>query len=178
MATTNAPRNVLAGASRQKPPPTTRQAPKAPRRGRSVAPREALRRFMLTVDGEPVGKARARVTARGTYTPEKTRAAQERISWEAKAWWGRQPLMEGPVRLNIIAWFSKPKREKGVRPCKRPDWDNVGKIVSDALNGIVYQDESQVVEAVVEKRYATMNPAPFGFGGVFGPRLAIVVEEL
>lgn len=43
------------------------------------------------------------------------------------------------------------------RPITKPDWDNVGKIVSDALNGIAYRDDSQIVDARVVKRYSD-NP--------------------
>ena len=41
-----------------------------------------------------------------------------------------------------------------MRPVKRPDWDNVGKIVTDALNGVAYDDDSQIVSASVEKYYS------------------------
>jgi Holliday junction resolvase RusA-like endonuclease len=35
----------------------------------------------------------------------------------------------------------------------KPDWDNVGKIVCDALNGVAWHDDAQIVDAHVEKRY-------------------------
>lgn len=40
-----------------------------------------------------------------------------------------------------------------IRPTKKPDWDNIGKIVTDALNKIAYRDDSQVVACRVEKWY-------------------------
>lgn len=38
-------------------------------------------------------------------------------------------------------------------PTKKPDWDNVGKIICDALNGIAYRDDAQIVFAAVSKSY-------------------------
>jgi Holliday junction resolvase RusA-like endonuclease len=41
-----------------------------------------------------------------------------------------------------------------VRPTKKPDFDNIGKIICDALNKIAYDDDSQIVEANIYKVYA------------------------
>jgi Holliday junction resolvase RusA-like endonuclease len=41
-----------------------------------------------------------------------------------------------------------------MRPTKRPDWDNLGKLVSDSLNGLAYKDDSQIVEATAAKYYS------------------------
>lgn len=44
-----------------------------------------------------------------------------------------------------------------VVPTVKPDWDNVGKIVCDALNGIAWHDDAQVTQATVRKLY---GPVP------------------
>ena len=41
-----------------------------------------------------------------------------------------------------------------IRPIRKPDWDNVGKIICDALNGIAYRDDAQIVDALVRKFYS------------------------
>lgn len=76
---------------------------------------------------------------------------------------GRPPL-EGAVRLIVTAHFpiaaswSKKKQEAArlgeIRPTGKPDWDNAGKIISDALNGIAYRDDAQIVSATVEQFYS------------------------
>jgi Holliday junction resolvase RusA-like endonuclease len=68
---------------------------------------------------------------------------------------------------DITALFSIPKsaskklQEKmlsgAVRPTKKPDCDNIIKAVLDALNGVAYYDDSQVVKICIRKRYDT-NP--------------------
>ncbi len=75
---------------------------------------------------------------------------------------GRAPL-DGPVHLTYAAIlpiptsWSKKKRELaaagGVLPTGRPDTENLVKTAMDAMNGVVYLDDSQVVSLVAQKRY-------------------------
>ena len=44
--------------------------------------------------------------------------------------------------------------EHRIRPTKKPDWDNIGKIVCDSLNLVAYHDDSAVVDAQVRKFYS------------------------
>ncbi len=119
----------------------------------------------FTVLGEPVGKARQRVTKFGTYTPEKTVMYENLIKTEYRRqcndfrFEDKQPLcMDVRAEYLIPASASKTKRAamaKGeIRPVKRPDWDNVGKVVSDALNKLAYRDDSQIIECTVKKFYS------------------------
>lgn len=39
-------------------------------------------------------------------------------------------------------------------PVKKPDCDNIAKIILDALNKIAYKDDSQVIELSVKKLYS------------------------
>ena len=41
-----------------------------------------------------------------------------------------------------------------IKPTKKPDADNIAKAVCDALNGIAYKDDSQVVDLTVRKYYS------------------------
>ena len=102
----------------------------------------------IIVYGEPVPKARARVTKHGAYTPQKTKDAEAVIGYKCH---GKK--LEGEVRLLVDAYFKIPKKTSKanrelmvsgkIRPVKRPDWDNIGKLVSDAMNNIKYSDDSQ-----------------------------------
>ena len=72
--------------------------------------------------------------------------------------------MEGAVRAEITAYYGIPKSagkrsradmlSRYIRPAKKPDLDNVAKIVLDSLNGLAYKDDAAVVELVVEKYYS------------------------
>ena len=133
----------------------------------------------FTIPGEPCGKARPRVVRVGnmsrTYTPEKTVSYENLVKLEFQQSANGFFAKEGPVRVQIAAYFSLPKsasKKKSalmqagkIRPTKKPDWDNIGKIVCDALNGIAFKDDSQVVEATVTKQFSTL------------PRVEVIIEE-
>lgn len=117
----------------------------------------------LTIPGEPVAKGRPRVTRYGTYTPEKTKNYETLVKELYFVEHG-QTLLEGELKIEIKAYLripksaskaKKTKMAKGViRPTKRPDLDNLMKAVTDAINGVAYEDDSQIVSASVEKYYS------------------------
>ena len=119
-------------------------------------------RTILKIGGKPQGKARPRVTRRGAYTPKKTKEyeAKIRAAWQEQA---GATFEDRPVMVRIFAYFKPPKSASKVkrarmiageiRPTMKPDADNIAKAVCDALNGLAYKDDSQVVALAVFKRY-------------------------
>ena len=122
------------------------------------------------IPGEPVGKGRPRFTRTGrTYTPEATANYETLVKIEYQRQVGLERFPDdAALKMEIEAQFSIPKsasRKKTelmatgvIRPIKKPDWDNIGKIVADSLNGIAYRDDSQITEAAVWKRYTESTP--------------------
>ena len=109
----------------------------------------------FTVPGTPVPKGRPRIGKAGhTYTPRETTehegltalmfrsaAAKRRLPF---------PLARGiNVRLELTAYLPDDRTR---------DWDNIGKLVSDALNKIAYADDKQVRQAEVILRFDKENP--------------------
>ena len=45
-----------------------------------------------------------------------------------------------------------------LHPTKKPDADNIAKVICDALNGVAYGDDTQVVNLNVKKRYTDEEP--------------------
>lgn len=122
----------------------------------------------FSVPGAPRGKGRPRtavIAGRAQiYTDSKTRSEEGAVrTFASAAMQGKKPF-DGAVILRICAYrampasFSERKRaaaERGeIIPITRPDWDNYGKLASDALNGLVIRDDSQVVTAVIHKRFS------------------------
>lgn len=119
----------------------------------------------FVIPGTPVGKGRPKFARRGNfvaaYTPEKT-ASYENLVKLAAANAVSRPF-HGPLFVAINAVLSVPsswskKRTTAalagfVRPTSRPDVDNYAKAILDACNGIVWADDSQVVDLCVTKRY-------------------------
>jgi Holliday junction resolvase RusA-like endonuclease len=141
-----------------------------------VAPAPEL--VIVTVDGAPVAKGRARVTTRGrfarVYTPAKTRHYEDLVRCEAvKVMQGRLPI-QGAVTLTVAAYlampkgFSRVKRAEAIdgilKPTTRPDADNFCKAALDGCNGILFRDDSQVTDLIIRKRYSNR------------PRLVITME--
>jgi Holliday junction resolvase RusA-like endonuclease len=131
---------------------------------------------VVELAGQPVAKARARFGQGKVYTPAKTSAFETALGLAGNAAMRGRPPLACAVKVEIVALFgvpaswSKAKRAAAlngqIRPTGKPDWDNVGKSACDALNKIVWNDDSQIVRATVSKRYSDR------------PRLRIEVEGI
>lgn len=123
------------------------------------------------VPGEPQGKARPKFKRlksgkSHTYTPDKTVAYEKltRTRYNHTAPEDFRFDAGTPLYLIVNAYMripkSKPKYQirdmlaNILRPTKRPDWDNIGKIISDALNKAAYADDAQIVDAHIIKWYS------------------------
>lgn len=118
----------------------------------------------FTVPGNPVGKARPRMTRSGhAYTPDKTVSYENLVKMCFIEKYTDWVPVSGEAILRLNAYYPIPKsasRKKKIdmvigeiRPTKKPDLDNVMKAIADALNGIAYVDDSQIVTAEVRKYY-------------------------
>ena len=127
--------------------------------------------FSFDVPGPPVGKKRhknGQAFGGGMihYTDQKTVNYEGMVKWVAKQAGVR--MLEGPLWMHITAFAPLPKSaSKALRELTargnayfttKPDWDNVGKIIGDALNGVAWRDDSQVADGRVIKRYTLDNP--------------------
>lgn len=119
---------------------------------------------IINVPGEAVPQARPRVTRCGTYDPPKCRAYKQKVGLYAKtAMRGKEPL-RGPIKMSVIVYRSIPKswtKKKKVAamlddiyPTTKPDIDNILKGLMDALKGIVWRDDAQVISVEASKEYA------------------------
>lgn len=127
----------------------------------------------FTVPGKPQGKARARTVknkhtgATMSYTPEKNVLYENFIKDRYLNACKGMFLERKPVEMEIVARFlpaksiSKKRRalmlEGKELPLKKPDADNIIKVVADALNGLAYHDDSQIVSSNVKKIYAATD---------------------
>ena len=119
----------------------------------------------FTIPGEPVGKGRPRfVRATGrTFTPAKTATYENLIAVTFEQNFPDFEPFDCPVEVYMTAYFSIPKslskkkhkmaEDQLIRPTKKPDTDNIAK-VKDALNGIAWKDDSQVVTEHIYKFYS------------------------
>ena len=62
-------------------------------------------------------------------------------------------VCEGPVCLTLTFYMRQPQKPKFPVPAVRPDIDKLARTVLDALTGVVYLDDCQVVELAIKKCY-------------------------
>ena len=112
----------------------------------------------FTIAGDPKGKQRPRYTKSGhTYTPSETVAYEKKVAYCYRQAGGQ--LHTQPIKLEVWAFYQIPKSASKKRAAemlgtlctKKPDADNVLKIIMDGLNKVAYEDDKQVVEAIVHK---------------------------
>lgn len=133
----------------------------------------------FTVPGEPKGKARPRVVHNNgfarAYTTKDTMNYETYVKWIYTE--TQEPTkLHGEIEATIKAYYPIPKsmtkknrqliEENKLHPTKKPDSDNVAKIILDSLNKIAFDDDSQVVKLVVEKYYSEE------------PRVMVTLREL
>jgi len=134
----------------------------------------------FTVPGPPQGKGRPRFTRTGhAFTPAKTAEYERQIrqAYQQGFKAGEWPApADVPLKITILASFSIPasdskrkrmmKLQRKMWPTKKPDWDNIGKVICDALNGLAYRDDSQIVDGRVIKVYGEQ------------PKVTVIIEEV
>lgn len=126
-------------------------------------------KIRFTVLGEPQGKGRPRfANIKGktiTRTPEKTVLYENLVVTEYRRQVGSAKFPDNAIiDLRIMAYFTIPasaskKKKKlmeegDIRPAKKPDMDNIVKVVADSLNHVAYRDDAQVVDCQIRKYYS------------------------
>ena len=121
----------------------------------------------FTIKGKPQGKARPRFRKIGnyvsTYNTKQTKDYEElvKISVTEQCKDKLDKEYTGLVKMHIKAYFKPNKSVSkkqynlliGTKFLKKPDSDNIAKIICDSLNGLAYKDDSQVALLNIEKYY-------------------------
>ncbi len=119
-----------------------------------------MNKQVFAVYGDPKGKGRPRFFKGHAYTDKSTAEYEAKV----KHMWSfskHERLGKVPTAVLIDAYFrvptslSKAKRAElfGKQYLKKPDGDNIAKIILDALNGLAYEDDSQIATLCVTKKY-------------------------
>ena len=139
----------------------------------------------FVIDGKPQGKARARTFYNPklgrvqSMTPENTVLYENLVkqSFVQQAdkdarWFNKEPLA-----VYITAFYPIPasttKKDRQLIcsgklfPTKKPDADNVAKVICDALNGVAYGDDTQIIKLSILKAYTEEQP-----------RVQVCIEEI
>ncbi len=138
-----------------------------------------LNRVTFWVPGtpRPGGSKRAflhRKTGKLIVTEDCARSKDWRtaVSWAAVEAMRGKPPLDGPLSLHHEFFMPRPKGHYGSGkkcytlrasaawyPDKKPDYGKLARSTDDALTGIVWRDDSQIVEAAILKRYGPRTGA-------------------
>ena len=121
-----------------------------------------LTEYSFAVWAQPVPASRARITRKGNYYEERYETWRDEVRVAARQAYVGKPPLEGPVMLFVDIFGAR----------KNADWDNLGKGISDSLEGIFYKNDKQIRYARVQlhdcpakERRAEITVSPYRDGG-------------
>ena len=133
----------------------------------------------FTVLGEPKGKGRPRFNTHTGHaiTPKDTVNYESLVRFEyAQQTEGFRFPDDAMLDMRIMAYYSIPQskskkvkaamKNHEIRPTKKPDMDNVVKIIADSLNQVAYRDDTQIVDCQCRKFYSEQ------------PRVEVVIRQI
>ncbi|RKJ60401.1 RusA family crossover junction endodeoxyribonuclease, partial [Butyricicoccus sp. 1XD8-22] len=121
----------------------------------------------FTIDGDVQAQERPRFSNRGgyvkTYDPPKSRKYKEYVAEVAKEY-APEELIESEIVLTIDVYIKIPKSytkkqrqeiiDNHMLHSKKPDVDNLAKGIKDGITGVIWKDDSQIVELHISKFYS------------------------
>lgn len=122
--------------------------------------------YEFEVPGKVIGKGRPRLNSYTgiVYTPTKTKDYETLVEQYFLIKYPKFKILVGRIKVSIVAYFSIPKATKKsdinemldntISPTKKPDIDNIVKVVLDSMNKFAFKDDNQITKLEVEKRYS------------------------
>lgn len=111
----------------------------------------------------PQQQTRFRKVAFGIRAYDPSKLTKQQIQWQISPQAPKEPL-RGAVAMDMTFYMPIPAGTNKIqralmlngtlRPIKRPDFDNLAYVVTNALKGIVYRDDSQVVDCGIHKYFS------------------------
>lgn len=141
----------------------------------------------FVVLGEPQGKGRPRFVSKynpitqqaygQAHTPDKTIVYENLVRTEYSIQTKNFRFSDDAMLdMRILAYYGIPKSaskkkkakmlEGLIRPTKKPDMDNVMKVVADSLNQVAYKDDTQIVDSQCRKFYSEE------------PRVEVIIRQI
>lgn len=115
---------------------------------------------MFCIHTPPVPQKQTQFGRKRCYDPSKQQ--KESIRWQIMPYAPKEPIT-GPISLHLTFMLPIPKSvsrlirrqmiEGKIYPITRPDFDNLAYLITNAMNQLIYKDDSQIVDAKITKRY-------------------------
>jgi Holliday junction resolvase RusA-like endonuclease len=133
-----------------------------------------MKEIEVVIPGEPVAQGRPRFSSHGgfprAYDPKKSKEGKQSVRFfVAKAMQDQDiEILSGPIMMRVQFGIKLPKsqeRKRTPRPrvwrVKKPDLDNLIKLIKDGCSGIAFLDDNQIVKVSAEKIQCAQGEAPF-----------------
>jgi Holliday junction resolvase RusA-like endonuclease len=120
----------------------------------SIETKDLSSNMKITLLGEPkstqsIYKYACRGRHPAMYMTADGKALKDSYALQGASQWAKRPIMEGDIKIDVTVYHGSHRRS---------DWDNFHKLSMDSLTGIVWEDDSQIIDASVHKRYDPTNP--------------------
>lgn len=120
----------------------------------------------LELFGDPVPQTRPRFSRQNnsvrTYDP--LLKLKEGYKWQLASQF-REEVLKGPIALDVLFYMPIPKSTSKVKQrqmengviahTKKPDVDNLVKLVLDCMNKTIFEDDSQISDLRIKKIYSS-----------------------
>jgi len=135
---------------------------------------EDMKELTVTIPGEPISQGRPRFSTHGgfprAYDPKKSKEGKQSVRFFVSKAMEEQGLdtLTGPIMMQVQFGIKLPKSQERKRTprlrvwrVKKPDLDNLIKLVKDGCSGIAFLDDNQIVKVSAEKIQCAQGEAPF-----------------
>lgn len=119
--------------------------------------------FLFEIAGIPVPQKQTRFIRRTGIAYNPSSKDIQQFQWQIRPYAPKDPL-SGPIEMHLTFYLPVPQSTTRIKriqmlnevilPTKKPDFDNLAYLVTNALKGIVYCDDSQVTDCIIRKRYS------------------------
>ena len=119
--------------------------------------------LLFEVSGIPVPQKQTRFIRKIGIAYNPSSKDIQQLQWQIKPYIPSQPLL-GPIEMHLTFYLPIPASSNRrikiqmlheiILPTKKPDFDNLAYLVTNAMNKLVYQDDSQITDCIIRKRYS------------------------
>ena len=121
--------------------------------------------LLFEIHGKPIPQKQTKF-ARGGWAYDPSKKDLHQIQWQLKPYAPQEPLT-GRLEIDYTFYMPIPKGTSAIKRrqmlndvighTKRPDFDNLAYIITNAMKGIIYQDDSLIADAHIHKRWGDIG---------------------
>ena len=124
------------------------------------APKGSTKSFPFKRANGTTGVSTTNANPKTKYWQERVATEAQKMSIDNDRWYIKKDPRGGAVGVIMTFYLPQPKSRKNSGPTTKPDADKLARAILDGLTGVLFDDDSQVVELAVYKKYALNGETP------------------